>query len=141
MTILFTKVATMSSITSSIWHTKKEKPTEDKTIFAQHKSFRDGCIDYFLWEKQEFTEAIRKDVIAWTYLDDLLVCEQELIRTRKALDVAVDALKLLNSEGKRTRILGLISITDTALDKIKTALEQKEHFADASKKIEQKDVK
>jgi hypothetical protein len=51
---------------------------------------------------------------------------QELIRTRKALDVAVDALKLLNSEGKRTRILGLISITDTALDKIKTTLKQKE---------------
>lgn len=83
----------MSSITSSIWHTKKEKPTEDKTIFAQHKSFRDGCIDCFLWEKQEFTEAIRKDIIAWTYLDNLLVCEQELIRTRKALEIAVDALK------------------------------------------------
>ena len=48
---------------------------------------------------------------------------EELIRTRKALYVAVDALKLLNSEGKRTRILGLISITDTALDKIKTTLE------------------
>lgn len=86
----------MSSITSSIWHTKKEKPTEDKTIFAQHKSFGDGCIDYFLWQKQEFTEAIRKDVIAWAYLDDLLVCEQELICTHKALVIAVDALKYAN---------------------------------------------
>ena len=51
---------------------------------------------------------------------------EELIRTRKALDVAVDALKKLNSEGKRTMILGLISITDTALEQIKTTLEQKE---------------
>lgn len=51
---------------------------------------------------------------------------KELERTRKALDICVDALKLLNSEGKRTRILGLISITDTALNKIKTALEQKD---------------
>lgn len=49
-----------------------------------------------------------------------------LEHTRKALEIAVDALKYLNSEGKRTRILGLISITDTALDKIKTALEQKD---------------
>ena len=86
----------MSSITSSIWHTKKEKPTEDKTIFAQHKSFRDGCIDCFLWEKQEFTEAIRKDVIAWTYLDNLLVCEQELIRTRKELDIRKKQVEIAN---------------------------------------------
>ena len=28
----------------------------------------------------------------WAYLDDLLACEQELITTRKALDIAVDAL-------------------------------------------------
>ena len=49
----------------------------------------------------------------WEYID----------RTRKALEIAVDTLKLLNSEGKRTRILGLISITDTALDKI-TALDK-----------------
>lgn len=41
-----------------------------------------------------------------------------LMRTRKALDVAMDALKHLNSEGKRTRILGLVSITDGALKQI-----------------------
>lgn len=109
----------MISITSSIWHTKKEKPTEDKTIFAQHKSFRHGCIDCFLWEKQEFTEAIRKDVIAWTYLDNLLACEQELIRTRKALDVAVDALKSIDWCGQD------YANAQGALDEI-TALEQKE---------------
>ena len=32
----------------------------------------------------------------YAYLDDLLVCEQELITTRKALDVAVDALNYAN---------------------------------------------
>ena len=78
---------------SSIWHTKKEKAKEDKTIFAQHKSFRDGCIECFMWEKQEFTDAIRKDVIAWTYLDDLLALETDLERTRKKLDIAMDGLK------------------------------------------------
>ena len=114
----------MSNITSSIWHTKKEKPTEDKTIFAQHKSFGDGCIDCFLWEKQEFTDAIRKDVIAWTYLDNLLVCEQELIRTRKALDVAVDALKYANKCIKGGCVNWETEI-DKALAEI-TALEQKD---------------
>lgn len=66
---------------------------EDKTVFARHKSFRDGTIECFMWEKQEFTAAIRKDVIAWCYLDDLMALETELERTRKALDVAVDKLK------------------------------------------------
>lgn len=111
----------MSSITSSIWYTKKEKPTEDKTIFAKHKSFRDGCIDCFLWEKQEFTEAIRKDVIAWTYLDNLLVCEQELIRTRKALDVALDWLGQVATPEKCDDDL-CREFTKRKLAEIKTAL-------------------
>jgi hypothetical protein len=63
------------------------------------------------WEKQ-----------ALDYKAENIALSGDLECTRKALDVAVDALKLLNSEGKRTRILGLISITDTALGKIKTAL-------------------
>ena len=65
---------------------------EDKTVFAQHKSFRDSSIECFMWEKQEFTDAIRKDVIAWCYLDDLLTLETELERTRKALGLALDWL-------------------------------------------------
>lgn len=80
-------------MSKDIWHTKKEKPMEDKTVFAQHKSFRDGCIECFMWEKQEFTDAIRKDVIAWTYLDDLLALETDLERTRKALDGAKNAIE------------------------------------------------
>ena len=82
----------MISITSSIWHTKKEKPMEDKTVFAQHKSVLRG-VDWFIWEPQEFTDAIRADVIAWCYLDDLLALETELERTRKALGLALDWLR------------------------------------------------
>lgn len=83
-------------MSKDIWYTGKEKATEDKLVFAQHKSLiRDKGVDWFIWEPQEFTDAIREDVIAWTYLDDLLALETELERTRKALDVAVDALKLM----------------------------------------------
>ena len=71
---------------------------------------------------------------------------QELIRTRKALDVAVDALKLFDS-GQYTPqpdSYGLKTdasrLARKALEQI-TALEQKDHFADVSKMIEQKDVK
>ena len=109
---------------SSIWHNKKEKPMENKTIFARHKSFRDGLIECFVWEKQEFTDAIRKDVIAWCYLDDLLPLETELERTRKALDVAVDALKYANKCIKGGCINWETEI-DKALEQI-TALEQKD---------------
>lgn len=70
----------------SIWHKPSERPTEHKTIFAQHKSLRDGSIDCFMWELQEFTDAIRKGTIAWCYLDDLIVCEKELTDTKKKLD-------------------------------------------------------
>lgn len=58
---------------------------------------------------------------------------QELMRTRRALDVAVDALKLIS-------LRYLCEYADKALEQI-TALEQNDHFADVSKKVEQKDVK
>ena len=75
---------------------------------------------------------------------------QELIRTRKALDVAVDALKsakkrleLINNS-KFANLNNVLQIqSQCEVLKINEALEQitAEHFADASKKIEQKDVK
>lgn len=49
---------------------------------------------------------------------------QELIRTRKALDVAVDALKEIK-DGKTPVSLGIYMDIGDALDKI-TALEQKD---------------
>lgn len=66
---------------------------------------------------------------------------QELIRTRKALAIAVDAIDeiLYLDSGKFIQEPAeMWKIAKSAKDKI-TALEQKEHFADASKKIEQKD--
>lgn len=80
---------------------------------------------------------------------DLTGCKEfwdilgQLIRTRKALEIAVEALKLFYS-GQFTLqpdAYGLKTdasrLAHTALAEI-TALEQKEHFADASKKIEQR---
>lgn len=77
----------------SIWHKPNERPTEQKTIFAQHKSLRDDSIDCFVWETQELTDAIRKDIIAWCYLDDLLACEKELVDTKNKLDIAIWGLE------------------------------------------------
>lgn len=63
---------------------------------------------------------------------------QELIRTRKALDGAKKALNDIQFTDDGNRIVDIRSFAHHALDQI-TALEQKEHFADTSKKIEQKD--
>lgn len=74
---------------------------------------------------------------------DCVMCDdpmpQELLelldRTRKALDVAVDALKYI----RRTNPISFhFEAIEKTLEQI-TALEQKDHFADVSKMIEQKD--
>lgn len=105
---------------SDIWHTKRKKPKENKTIFAQHKSVLRG-VDWFIWEPQEFTDATRADVIAWCYLDDLLALEAKLERTRNALDVAKLILKNLLPDLDGYERLDV----EKALNEI-TALEQKE---------------
>lgn len=101
---------------SSIWHTKRKKAKENKTVFAQHKSIRrDSGVDWFIWEPQEFTDAIREDVIAWCYLEDLLALETELDRTRKALEI------IKKEMSKET--MPDFAVIHNAL---KTALEQKD---------------
>lgn len=55
----------------------------------------------------------------YAYLDDLLALETELERTRKALDVAVDALKRIADAP-----IGYCMFAEEALEQI-TALEQK----------------
>ena len=62
----------------------------------------------------------------------------ELIRTRKALDVALDWLGQVATLEKCDDDL-CREFTKRKLAEIKTVLEQKEHFADAGKTIEQKD--
>lgn len=103
---------------SSIWHTKRKKPKENKTIFAQHKSVLRG-VDWFIWEPQEFTDAIRADVIAWCYLDDLIALDAELIRTRKALEIAKDGLQRIADAP-----IGYCMFAEETLEQI-TASEQK----------------
>lgn len=59
---------------------------------------------------------------------------QELIRTHKALGIAVDALEYI----RRTNPISFhFEAIEKALEQI--TAEQKEHFADTSKKIKQKD--
>ena len=71
----------------------------------------------------------------------LIATRNELERTRKALDVAKERLKntILDAEVLATPEY-LASMAKETLDEI-TALEQKDHFADVSKMMEQKDVK
>ena len=57
---------------------------------------------------------------------------------RKALDLAIGALD--NIKKNCTTMIETESVCRYALEQI-TALEQKDHFADVSKMIEQKDVK
>jgi len=124
-------------MSKDIWHFPSEAPSycfqcvfydtaSNEYHFGQYspvfKHFRSGNAGWEHEEVQKF--AFAEDVIAC--LDELDRTKKQLVSKCNQLEIAVDALKLLNSEGKRTRILGLISITDTALDKIKTALEQKE---------------
>lgn len=113
-------------MSNSIWHKPSETTDVDNNLIIDDWTNRTYELGYFD-DKDMIFRNLRNDD---TYFEESMMrwCDvSELIddydRTRKALDVAVDSLKLLNSEGKRTRILGLISITDTALDKI-TALTQ-----------------
>lgn len=76
------------------------------------------------WEKQ-----------ALDYKAENIALSGDLERTRKALDVAIQYIK-------HTQIVEPFwfnSLANKTLDEIKTTLEQKEHFADASKTIEQKE--
>lgn len=101
---------------SDIWHKKPEIPDEDRTVVVQNHS---GL--YTVGSEFEYDF---DSIIKWAYFDDLLACDQELDRTRKALDVAVDALKEIK-DGKIPVSLGICMDINDALEQI-TALEQKE---------------
>ena len=80
-------------MSNSIWKTPDQKPEENKLIFAQHDTQRDGNIDYFIWDIHEFRDTIRKDSIRWCFLDDLITQADKAERLQKAVDLAVDTLK------------------------------------------------
>lgn len=75
---------------SDIWH----KAGFHEAIDDKLKVSRDGKWVYWTMYGWNIAGEDAHDIgCEWAYLDDLLACEQELDRTRKALDAAVDALK------------------------------------------------
>ena len=116
-------------MSKDIWHKPSETTDVDNNLIIDDWTNGTYELGYFDDNDMVFRNFRNNDIhdeesmMRWCDVDELI---DDYNRTRKALEIAVDALKLLNSEGKRTRILGLISITDTALDKIKTAQEQKD---------------
>lgn len=125
----------------SIWHIVEETPEEDRVIVV--KSKRTG--EYLVGSEFEF---ILDNFTKWAYFDDLLALETEnkdlsdkigkleteLERTRKALDVAVDALKDIRcvyTGDQTTKPSTMFGRAASALNKIQdleqiTALEQKD---------------
>lgn len=111
-------------MSKSIWHKLPSQPEEDRLIVV--KSKRTG--EYLVGNEFEF---ILDNFTKWAYFDDLLALETKLKHTRKALDVAVDALKLLEKElyfnnAKQTGHIAdsVMSIPSIALEQI--TLEQKD---------------
>lgn len=122
-------------MSKDIWHKLPEQPENGRDVIEKwhhlgihytHFVAKNGIA-----EDNPFTDA-------WCYLDDLLALETEnkdlsdkigkleteLDRTRKALDVAVDALKEIK-DGKTPVSLGIYMDINDALEQI-TALEQKD---------------
>lgn len=126
---------------SSIWHKLPEQPEKGRDVLEKwyhlgihytHFIAKNGIA-----EDNPFTDA-------WCYLDDLLALETEnedlsdkigkleleLKRTRKALEIAVDALKRIAGTNKECDIgWKMIEMKNNAhdtLNQIKTALEQKD---------------
>lgn len=127
-----TKVATMSK---DIWHTGKEIPDEDQYIVVKNKAGLYSVGSEFEYDLDR--------VEKWAYFDDFLALEPELERTRKALDVAVDALKEIDKTrsvanhkiGTQDKTLNSgIVFCWTTPDEVHNALEQ-------ITALEQKDVK
>lgn len=101
---------------TDIWHTTNEKPMLHRDIIL--------CGDGWSMAMDIIPETVNnicwKNVKKWCYLDDLI---KENDYTRKALDVAIDALKEINKNAFLTDYAQ--SVLDKALEQI-TALEQKE---------------
>ena len=137
------------AMNKDIWHSKDEIPSKESRVFwASGNIVYGGRFDTyykcFCGPASQFVDL--KSVSCWAYIDDLLSLETEnkslsdkigkmkteLDHIRKALDVAVDALKLFYS-GQYTSqpdAYGLkidaSCLAHTTLAEIKTALEQKD---------------
>ena len=93
---------------SNIWHTADEKPIngDNMVVYYSKEYDEELLLGYYNTEYEEFSPldefyCEEKTVKKWCYLNDLMALEPELICTRKALDVAVDALnKIYNAQGR-----------------------------------------
>lgn len=129
----------------SIWHTEDEKPNDGfgMVVYYSKEYDEELLVGYYNTEYEDFRPldeyyCEEKTVKKWCYLNDLLALETEnkdlsdkigkleteLERTRKALDVAVDALKGIKN-GREPICLGTSMDINEALEQI-TALEQKD---------------
>lgn len=131
----------------SIWHTADEKPNDEIGMVVYYSKEYDGelLVGYYNTEYEDFRPldeyyCEEKTVKKWCYLNDLLALETEnkdlsdkigkleieLDRTRKALEIAVDALKELKETVSNTeQELDMTIQAANALDQI-TALKQKD---------------
>lgn len=100
-----------------IWHTADEMPPEDSYVVVKLHSGKCEVGFEFEYDFDNIKE--------WAFFDDLLACEQELIRTRKASVVALDWLEQVATPEKCDDDL-CREFTKRKLAEIKTALEQKE---------------
>ena len=87
----------------NIWHNADKTPKIYKTLII--KTDKGNAGSDMLLDKKDWNTILLPEfysmedidkaehITEWAYLDDLLALETELERTRKALDVAVDALK------------------------------------------------
>ena len=121
---------------SSIWHDPLEIPLFDDTVV-----FIDDLGDWHTGYTQRDNDGItdhdsgeiytEENVFRWAYIKDLLALETELIRTRKALEIAVDVLKDNLSQANFREMLDasrfhcIRTKCESALSEI-TALEQKD---------------
>ena len=112
----------------SIWHKLPEQPEKGRDVLEKWHHLGITHYTHFvakngIAEDNPFTDA-------WCYLDDMLALEPELERTRKALDVAKDALKYLYDTNDDyvpgfAVPCGVKGYTKQKIDEI-TALEQKD---------------
>ena len=89
------KVKTMSK---DIWHTKDEIPKQESRVLWKSGNIICGGIfdtyyKCFCGPASQFVDL--RTVSRWAYIDDLLALENELDRTRKALKIASDCMKIM----------------------------------------------
>lgn len=96
-----------------IWHKLPEQPENGRDVLEKWHHLG---IHYTHFVAKNGIAEDNPFTIAWCYLDDLLACEQELITTRKVLDVAMDALNTVTATPLNSRVIH--DVANKALEQI-----------------------